>query len=131
MTPSLSKKSPLQNEGEGQRKNVAVMGLNVAKFILSVAIVSETKLLFERNYENSKRGRKKIIQLCLHYHVISVGCESTSQYHLKMGFTLTAAQISVLVANPNQTKTTEGKKTDKLDARRIAVAHHDGRLWSR
>jgi len=34
----------------------------------------------------------------------------------------------VLVANPRQTKDTQGKKTDKLDARRIYLAHRDGRL---
>jgi len=34
----------------------------------------------------------------------------------------------VLVANPRQTKDTQGKKTDKLDARRIYIAHRDGRL---
>jgi len=38
------------------------------------------------------------------------------------------AGIPVLVANPQQTKITQGKKTDKLDARRIAIAHRDGRL---
>lgn len=54
--------------------------------------------------------------------------EATSQYHFPMMFNLVDANVPVLVANPQQTKNTQGKKTDKLDARRIALAHRDGRL---
>lgn len=36
--------------------------------------------------------------------------------------------VLVLVANAQQTKATQGKKTDKFDARRIALAVRDGRL---
>ncbi|MHA1251153.1 MAG: IS110 family transposase, partial [Candidatus Helarchaeota archaeon] len=54
--------------------------------------------------------------------------ETTAQYHLKIVYELIREGIPVLVANPQQTKNTQGKKTDKLDARRIAIAHRDGRL---
>ena len=43
-------------------------------------------------------------------------------------FTLLEAGIPVLLANPQQTKETQEKKTGRFDARRIAVAHRDGRL---
>ena len=41
---------------------------------------------------------------------------------------MTDHKIPSLVANATQTKNTQGKKTDKFDAQRIAVAHRDGRL---
>ena len=56
--------------------------------------------------------------------------ESTSQYHVKVVYHLLENHINILVANPQQTKQTQGKKTDKLDARRIAISHRDGRLKS-
>jgi len=37
-------------------------------------------------------------------------------------------KLPILVANPKRTKNTQGKKTDKVDAQRIAIAHRDGRL---
>lgn len=128
MTKKLAKNASILAEGEGRRKSGAIMGVDVSKSILSIAIISETRLLYERNHENSKNGIQKIVTLCHKYHVTSVGLESTAQYHLKLVFELVDKRIDVLVANPKQTKTTEGKKTDKLDARRIAVAHRDGRL---
>ncbi|MHA1436929.1 MAG: IS110 family transposase [Promethearchaeota archaeon] len=54
--------------------------------------------------------------------------ESTAEYWLKPFWTLTEVGIKVLVANALQTKTTQGKKTDKEDADRIAIAFRDGRL---
>jgi transposase len=54
--------------------------------------------------------------------------EATAQYHFPLMFALQEAELSFLVANPLQTRETQGKKTDKLDARRIALAHRDGRL---
>ena len=60
--------------------------------------------------------------------MISVAVESTAQYHFKLVFEMVNNGIDILVANPQQTKTTQGKKTNKFDARRIAVAHRDSRL---
>ena len=128
MTRRNAKKASDLTEGEGRRKTGAIMGVDVSKTILSIAIVSEKRLLYEKNHENSKMGIQRIVALCRKYHVTDVGLESTAQYHLKLVFELVDQRISVLVANPKQTKTTEGKKTDKIDARRIAVAHRDGRL---
>ena len=70
----------------------------------------------------------KLIDWCYKYSVRSVAMEATSQYHLKILETLAKVNISTLLANPHQTADTQGKKTDKLDARRIAIAHQDGRL---
>jgi len=54
--------------------------------------------------------------------------ESTAQYHFKLLYGTLGAKIPVLVANARQTKDTQGKKTDKIDARWIFLAHRDGRL---
>ena len=54
--------------------------------------------------------------------------EATSTYHLKVCFALVDNSVPVLLACARQTADTQGKKTDKLDARRIALAHRDGRL---
>ena len=58
----------------------------------------------------------------------SVAMESTSQYHVKLMYYLLDNEVNTLMANHLQTKQTQGKKTDKLDARRIALVHRDGRL---
>ena len=54
--------------------------------------------------------------------------KATNQYHLKILETLAKINVSTLLANLLQTADTQGKKTDKLDARRIAITHRDGRL---
>lgn len=115
-------------QGEGQRKTGPIMGIDVHKRELACCIVSETQILREVTTRNTKPGIAVIIALCREYQVRSVGMEATSQYHFPLMFALEDAQIPFLVANPQQTRETQGKKTDKLDARRIAVAHRDGRL---
>ena len=114
--------------GEGKRWNGSVMGIDVHKEILAVCIVSETNILLEQEITNSFKDIAKISDWCHKYSVRSVAMEATSQYHLKILETLSKANISTLLANPHQTMNTQGKKTDKLDARRIAIAHRDGRL---
>lgn len=47
---------------------------------------------------------------------------------MKVMYHLLEEDIKIFVANPLQTKQTQGKRTDKLDARRIAISHRDGRL---
>lgn len=115
-------------QGEGKRKTGPILGVDVHKKLLACCIVSETKLLLEVTKRNSKAGIAAVIGLCRQYQVRSVGMEATSQYHFPLMFALEEAGLPFLVANPQQTRETQGKKTDKLDARRIAVAHRDGRL---
>ena len=115
-------------QGEGRRKEGAILGIDVHKDVLACCIVSETQLLVEVNHANTRAGINKVIALCRQYTVQSAAMEATSTYHFKLLFALLEAPIPVLLANPQQTAATQGKKTDKLDARRIAVAHRDGRL---
>jgi len=115
-------------DGEGKRKKGPVMGVDVHKDVLAACIVSESRVLLETEFKNTKEGINKLISTCKKRKVKSVGMESTAQYHFKLMYGLADANVPFLVANPQQTKTTQGKKTDAIDAKRIAVAHRDGRL---
>lgn len=115
-------------EGEGRRKSGPVMGIDVHKDVLAYCILTETKILTEFQIQNNIKGIDHLIALCKKHHVSSVAMESTAQYHFKLLYRMLNVGIPVLVANPQQTKSTQGKKTDKFDARRIAIAHRDGRL---
>ena len=115
-------------EGEGLRKYGPIMGLDVHKDVIQYCIVTEKRILEEDELENTKGGLRKLVKIIKKRKVRSVAMESTSQYHVKVMYYLLENEIKMLVANPLQTKQTQGKKTDILDARRIAVAHRDGRL---
>ena len=115
-------------EGEGRRKSGPIMGVDVHKDVLTCCILTEKKVLKELEVKNSKIGIDQLISLCRKRNVSSVAVESTAQYHFKLLYKFLEAGIPILVANSQQTKTTQGKKTDKFDARRIAIAHRDGRL---
>ena len=115
-------------EGEGRRKSGPIMGIDVHKDVLAYCILTEKKILKESEVQNRRKGIDQLISLCKKHHISSVALESTAQYHFKLLYRFLDADIPILVANPQQTKSTQGKKTDKFDARRIAVAHRDGRL---
>ena len=127
MPRRVKKVVPLEN-GEGKRKNGAIMGIDVHRSILAVCILNEKSFLYEQNHTNDKTGLETIIKLVKRFKVQGVAMEATSTYHLKICFALIDHSIPVLLACAKQTADTQGRKTDKLDARRIAVAHRDGRL---
>lgn len=122
------KKTLVLVQGEGKRKIGPILGVDVHKHVLACCIVSETRILLETTQPNTKEGISDLIALCRQYRVGSVGMEATAQYHFPLMFALEEAGLRFLVANPQQTKETQGKKTDKIDAQRIAIAHRDGRL---
>jgi len=127
MPKRVKKVVPLEN-GEGKRKNGAIMGIDVHRSILAVCILNEKSFLYEQNHTNNKAGLETILKLVKKFKVRGVAMEATSTYHLKICFALIDHSIPVLLACAKQTADTQGRKTDKLDARRIAVAHRDGRL---
>lgn len=126
--PRRVKKVISLEQGEGKRKSGSIMGIDVHKSILAVCILNETSYLHEKNYTNDSAGLKSILKLIKKFEVQDVAMEATSMYHFKICFLLTDLSIPVTLACPKQTADTQGKKTDKLDARRIAIAHRDGRL---
>ncbi|MHA1380676.1 MAG: IS110 family transposase [Candidatus Helarchaeota archaeon] len=115
-------------QGEGRRKAGPIMGVDVHKDINYYCILNENKILDEGSILNTKDGISKLIKLCDKYHVVSTAVESTAQYHFKLMNAYMKKNMAFLVANPKQTKNTQGKKTDPIDAHRIAIAHRDGRL---
>lgn len=127
MRSQVKKAVPLK-DGEGKRKNGAIMGIDVHRSILAICILNENSFLYEQNHSNDKAGLEAILKLIKRFDVQDVAMEATSTYHLKVCFALIDHSIPVLLACAKQTADTQGRKTDKLDAQRIAVAHRDGRL---
>jgi len=93
-------------EGEGKRKNGPILGIDAHKEVLAYCILTETKILTELQVPNTFQGIDSLIALCQKHHVSSVAVESTAQYHFKLLYRFLNAGIPVLVANPQQTKTT-------------------------
>lgn len=114
--------------GEGVRLNELVGGVDVHKKVLAVAVASPDGIIAEHEFLNVHDSINDLIQVFLYHKVRHVGMESTAEYWQKLAWKLSEAGFEVLVANPQQTKSTQGKKTDKLDAKRIAIALRDGRL---
>ena len=114
--------------GEGVRLNELVGGVDVHKKVLAVAVASPDGVIAEHEFLNVHDSITDLIQIFLYHKVKHVGMESTAEYWQKLAWKLSEAGFEVLVANPQQTKSTQGKKTDKLDAKRIAIALRDGRL---
>ena len=115
-------------QGEGRRKAGPIMGVDIHKELNYYCIITEKKVLAEGSVLNTKTGIRKLIGLCDKHKVVSTCVESTAQYHFKLMNMFLEEKLPILVANPKQTKNTQGKKTDKIDAKRIAIAHRDGRL---
>jgi transposase len=127
--PKITPVSPKRlGIGNGTRFQGHIMGVDVHSEELAYCIVDEAFILKEGMLPNSPFGRNELIALCCVYDVQSVAMESTADYWRSLYWELTAHKIASLVANATQTKNTQGKKTDKFDAQRIAVAHRDGRL---
>lgn len=118
----------LVKPGEGIRLEENVGGVDVHKKVLAAAVAGPNGILAEHEFLNVHESIEDLIKLLLYHEVKHVGMESTAEYWQKLAWKLSEAGFEVLVANPQQTKSTQGKKTDKLDAKRIAIALRDGRL---
>ncbi|MBS3742587.1 MAG: IS110 family transposase [Candidatus Cloacimonetes bacterium] len=117
-----------KNTGKGVRFISEVGGIDVHRSTLVVAIANNRGIKARKSIPNDEEGIRDLIRFFTHHRVSHCALESTAEYWLKVFWLLTRADIKVLVANPLQTKTTQGKKTDKEDADRIALAFRDGRL---
>jgi len=118
--------SPLELD-EGYRIEAPVMGVDVHKDILQGCVLLKRKKI-EFSVVNNEEGIYQLISHCRKHAVYGVAMESTGQYHWKLVYSLIRHKINYLVTNPRQIKETQGKKTDKFDAMRIAIAYRDGRL---
>lgn len=114
--------------GRGMRLSVPAGGTDVHKDTLVAAIITPTGRVIRREFPNTEDGARALALFYQHYDCWHVAMESTAEYWLKPFWVLSAAGMDVLVANPVQTKATQGVKTDWKDAVRIATALRDGRL---
>jgi transposase len=118
----------LLKEGEGCRHQLPVLGLDIHKGQITYAVATPAGILSEGVVENSAEGIKTLIALYRNENICIAAMESTAEYWVAPFWELQEAGALVLVANAQQTKATQGKKTDRFDARRIALAIRDGRL---
>jgi len=113
---------------EGARFDIAVGGIDVGEDTLVTAIAVPGGIEREATFTNDAAGIKAMDALLDYHGVQHVAMESTADYWLKACWALESSGKHVLVANAMQTKAIQGIKTDKRDARRIALAFRDGRL---
>ena len=114
--------------GRGERTDQPVGGMDVHKDTIYAAVAKPVGIVDQRVFVNKESGIQDLLTYFEFYGVKHAALESTAEYWLKMFWTLTEGGIKLLVANPLQTKSSQGVKTDPADARRIALAFRDGRL---
>lgn len=129
--PEFSAHHPLLQKirpGTGIRVEVPVCGIDVHKEVLVCAIYNPDGLVREFKINNTAKDIESMILLFQTENVELIGMESTAEYWRKPFEALRVAGFALILANPKQTKATQGIKTDEYDARRIALAVRDGRL---
>jgi transposase len=114
--------------GTGKRIDEPVGSIDVHEATLVYAIANPKGIVAADTVGNEHNGMQHLAQVFREHGVTCVAMESTAEYWLKIYWLLHAEGIHVLVANPKQTKETQGQKTDLRDAKRIAIAFRDGRL---
>nr|MDO8084470.1 transposase [Candidatus Sigynarchaeum springense] len=114
--------------GTGKRIDVPVGGIDVHVDNLTYAIANPGGIVTADFVGNEQNGMMHLARVLREHGVTCVAMESTAEYWLKIYWFMHAQGIHVLVANPKQTKETQGQKTDLRDAKRIAIAFRDGRL---
>ncbi len=113
---------------EGARFDMAVGGIDIGEDTLVTAIAAPGGIEREATFSNDAAGIDALNELLDYHGVQHVAMESTAEYWLKVCWALESRGKHVLVANALQTKAVQGIKTDKHDAKRIALAFRDGRL---
>ena len=122
------KESTLKFSLLGKRKDDPVLGIDVHKKNLTWAVADPRGVIDEGTVTNDQQGRRSLLQICRRYKVCGAAMESTAEYWYPVYWDLDEGSIPTLVANAAQTKATQGDKTDRFDARRLALAFRDGRL---
>ena len=78
MNPSSRKKTLALVQGEGHRKSGPILGVDVHKSLLAYCILSETHILQEGTFLNTKSGVIDLLALCHHYSVRSTAMDATA-----------------------------------------------------
>lgn len=120
--------APRLKAGFGVRLLEPAGSIDVHEHVLVAAVVTPAGSETKRQFPNAAMGFHDLVRLYHRLGVRHVALESTAEYWLKVFWALHDAGFDVLVANPVQTKATQGSKTDWKDALRLAYALRDGRL---
>ncbi len=123
-----------------QRSYHRFCGLDVGKNTHSLCIIDaqQNTLVPARSFRNDWQGFQQLLaslQETGRKHTVLVGMEATGHYWYSLHHTLTQQGYTVRVLNPIQTareaqREVRKRKTDKLDAHRIAVLLKNGRYRS-
>jgi len=119
-----------------QRSYSRFCGIDVGKntHMLCIIDAQQNTLVPPRSFHNDRRGFQQLLA-CLHEsgrkHTILIGMEATGPYWYSLHYALTQEGYTVTVLNPIQTarqaqREIRKRKTDKLDALRIAVLLKNG-----
>lgn len=114
--------------GKGKKLGIPVAGIDVHSDVLEVAIANDEGITWRGSFMNANESINDLILAFKSRCIKHVAMESTAEYWLKPYWILHQNGIHVLVANANQVAATQGVKTDKIDAARLALAFRDGRL---
>jgi len=118
----------MYREKEGRRKTQPVLGMDIHKNQITYATATPEGIQYEGIVENTPDGINSLIQLYRNIGACIGAMESTAEYWVPVYWQMQEAGLNILIANAQQTKAIMGKKTDKFDARRIALALRDGIL---
>ena len=115
-------------------------GLDVGKNTHTLCIIDaqQNTLTPARSFHNDRRGFQQLLeslQQTGRKHTVLIGMEATGHYWYSLHHTLTQQGYTVTVLNPIQTarqakREIRKRKTDKLDAQRIAVLLKNGQYRS-
>jgi len=115
-------------------------GLDVGKNVHTLCIIDaqQNTLAPARSFRNDRRGFEQLLvslQQTGRKHTVLIGMEATGHYWYSLHHTLTQQGYTVKVLNPIQTarqaeREVRKRKTDKLDAHRIAVLLKNGNYRS-
>jgi transposase len=115
-------------------------GLDVGKNTHTLCIIDaqQNTLVPARSFHNDRRGFQQLLeslQQTGRKHTVLIGMEATGHYWYSLHHTLTQQGYTVSVLNPIQTarqaeREVRKRKTDKLDAQRIAVLLKNGNYRS-
>jgi transposase len=105
---------------------VSVVGVDVSKQTLDVHLLPEGRW---RHFTNDPAGRQALLQALAGHPVQCVALEATGGYQMALAVDLDAAGLPVAVLNPRWIRDFARAagllaKTDKIDARAIAVYAH-------
>lgn len=99
------------------------VGIDVSKAHLDVAVHDEPEV---RRIMNDEPGIESLVSQLVALHPVLVVMEATGGFEMPAAVALAAAQVSLVIANPRQTRdfarsTGQLSKTDAIDARGLAL----------